>query len=49
MPTASDPAAPARDVFPEYRTLPGLFADEMRGLGDDVEDRRLKDQMGNIG
>ena len=35
-----DPVAPARGVFPEYRTLPGLFADEVHGLGDGALDRR---------
>ena len=35
-----DPAAPARDIFPEFNTIPGLFADEVRGLSDEVLDRR---------
>lgn len=35
-----DPAAPARGAFREYRTLPGLFADEVRGLGEGALDRR---------
>ncbi len=35
-----DPATPAREIFPEYQTLPGAFADEVRGLSEEALGRR---------
>ncbi len=35
-----DPAAPGREVFPEFEEIPRLFAIEVEGLGDDILDRR---------
>ncbi|MFQ5691851.1 MAG: hypothetical protein ACE5IM_02240 [Nitrospinota bacterium] len=35
-----DPHTPGRALFPEYSSLPGMFAEEVRGLAEDVLDRR---------
>ncbi len=34
-----EPAAPGREVFPEFEAIPRLFANEVEGLGDDILDR----------
>ena len=36
----SDLSAPARDIFPEFNTIPRLITDEVRGLSVDVLTRR---------
>ena len=41
---SSELSTPALEIFPEYETLPVAFAEEVRGLSNEVLDRRQPDK-----